>query len=182
MQKAFDFFMQIIQRLLKPELCGERRGEWGRSACGRKLLKFMLGKTTPTRKWEWKRWEAECLIAAGSGKKGVKFFRTRTCDKLVSKHQCRAIFCCLSAVLGRRERKIPWKSIKRLIINVNKPSPPPPMHGNGECQSLFVVRSDRAGIMRSFFFVGKFSAPFAAELSSKNREICNSQVSFIHHD
>lgn len=49
-------------------------------------------------------------------------------------------------------------------------------------KDFFVVRPDRAGIMRSFFFVGKFSAPFAAELSSENREICNSQVSFIHHD
>lgn len=32
MQKAFDFFMQIIQRLLKPEL---KQGVWGKKAGGK---------------------------------------------------------------------------------------------------------------------------------------------------
>lgn len=48
---------------------GEGRVGWG-SACGRKLLKFMLRKTTPTRKWEWnaeKQSASELLEAAKRG-------------------------------------------------------------------------------------------------------------------
>lgn len=41
MQKAFDFFMQIIQRLFKPEL-----GRWWRVG-GWKVLKFMLPRISP---------------------------------------------------------------------------------------------------------------------------------------
>lgn len=59
-----------------------------------------------------------------------KIFRAKTCDKLVSKHQCRTVFleshassssdCTSEKGTEEEKNKKSWKSIKRLIIYVNK--------------------------------------------------------------
>lgn len=90
MQKAFDFFMQIIQRLFKPELSnGEREESFKIYASQDSTNKEVGIKTLEAKK-------KKSLRAGAETKNNErKFFRAKTCDKLVSKHQWSSFsFCC----------------------------------------------------------------------------------------